>query len=144
MDETVVMGGAPFQFLGYPKKLREDYNVRGVINMCEEYKGPLREYRELGMEELHLPTTDHFEPSYEDLLVSRAERCLLNSLMMPTDFVLALLISRVQWLSFSDIRRMATRCMFIAARDMGVVQPLCMRGVCIKIQWQRCKLLIIN
>lgn len=38
--------------------------------MCEEYQGPLRKYKDLGMEQLHLPTTDHFEPTVEDLMVS--------------------------------------------------------------------------
>jgi atypical dual specificity phosphatase len=68
IDDTVVMGGAPFAFLGYPKRLQEDYHVQGVINMCEEYRGPIRQYKDLGIEELCLPTTDHFEPSQEDLL----------------------------------------------------------------------------
>lgn len=45
--------------------------VRGVINLCEEYRGPLRKYKELGMEQLHLPTTDHFEPTVDDLMVRR-------------------------------------------------------------------------
>lgn len=67
IDETVVMGGAPFGFAGVPEHLYEQYGVRGVINLCAEYKGPQRSYKRLGMHELHLPTTDHFEPSLEDL-----------------------------------------------------------------------------
>jgi atypical dual specificity phosphatase len=68
IDDTVIMGGIPFGFGGYPKVLRERYGVRGVINLCEEYRGPLKQYYELGMDELYLPTTDHFEPSQEDML----------------------------------------------------------------------------
>ncbi len=68
IDETVVLGGAPFQFLDYPRTLNEDYGVGGVINMCKEWRGPIGEYKKLGMEELYLPTTDHFEPSQEDLI----------------------------------------------------------------------------
>lgn len=30
----------------------------------------MRKYKELGMEQLYLPTTDHFEPTVEDLIVS--------------------------------------------------------------------------
>ena len=45
--------------------------VRGVINMCEEYKGPTSKYNELGIEQLYLPTTDHFEPSEDHLIVRR-------------------------------------------------------------------------
>ena len=43
--------------------------VTGVINMCEEYRGPTKNYDELGMEELWLRTVDHFEPSLEHLKV---------------------------------------------------------------------------
>eukprot|EP00980_Cylindrotheca_fusiformis_P004709 scaffold993_cov110-Cylindrotheca_fusiformis.AAC.19 len=68
VDDTVLIGGAPFGFLNYPEKLYEQHGVRGVINMCEEYRGPLRKYKDLGIEELYLPTTDHFEPSLEDLM----------------------------------------------------------------------------
>lgn len=68
IDDTVVMGGAPFSILNYPTLLRDKYNVKGVINLCEEYKGPKKDYERLGMEELWLPTTDHFEPEFEDLI----------------------------------------------------------------------------
>ena len=35
--------------------------------MCDEYRGPVSSYERLGIEHLHLPTVDHFEPSVEDL-----------------------------------------------------------------------------
>ena len=41
--------------------------VRGVINLCEEYSGPTKSYKRLGMRHLRLPTTDHFQPTVEDL-----------------------------------------------------------------------------
>jgi atypical dual specificity phosphatase len=41
--------------------------VRGVINLCEEYPGPMQQYHQLGIKSLHLPTVDHFEPSVPDL-----------------------------------------------------------------------------
>jgi atypical dual specificity phosphatase len=67
IDESVVLGGAPFGWLDIPTRLYEDHNVRGVINMCEEYQGPVKQYKKLGMRELRLPTTDHFEPTVEDM-----------------------------------------------------------------------------
>jgi len=67
IDDSLVMGGAPFWFYNIPKRLHRDYGVRGVINMCEEYRGPLKRYEKLGMEELWLRTVDHFEPSFEDI-----------------------------------------------------------------------------
>mmetsp|Transcript_29565 Transcript_29565/g.55427 ORF Transcript_29565/g.55427 Transcript_29565/m.55427 type:complete len:353 (+) Transcript_29565:228-1286(+) len=70
IDDTVYMGGAPISsfLLKYPERLKQQYGIHGVINLCEEYKGPLRQYKQLGMEELYLPTTDHFEPSQEDIM----------------------------------------------------------------------------
>ena len=68
IDKTLVMGGAPFAMLNYPQKLKDDYGVKGVINMCQEWRGPTKQYKNLGIEELYLPTTDHFEPSQEDLI----------------------------------------------------------------------------
>jgi predicted protein tyrosine phosphatase len=41
--------------------------VRGVTNLCEEYDGPVGTYTKLGIRHLHLPTTDHFEPSLSDM-----------------------------------------------------------------------------
>ncbi len=41
--------------------------VRGVINMCREYRGPLGEYQRYGIEQLWLPTVDFNPPSLEDI-----------------------------------------------------------------------------
>lgn len=35
--------------------------------MCEEYDGPIEQYKELGITQLHLPTTDHFIPDVATL-----------------------------------------------------------------------------
>lgn len=67
IDDAVVMGGAPFGFCGIPERLYYDYGVRRVINMCDEYEGPLSIYRYLGMDQLRLPTIDHTVPAVEDL-----------------------------------------------------------------------------
>lgn len=67
IDDVVMMGGAPFHtLLGMPQYLY-DRGVRGVVNMCEEYQGPVRKYEALGITELRLPTVDHFAPSVEAL-----------------------------------------------------------------------------
>jgi atypical dual specificity phosphatase len=67
VDNAVVIGGAPFGWCGYPDRLSRRFNVRGVVNMCDEYAGPVSSYKRLGIEHLRLPTVDHFEPSVEDL-----------------------------------------------------------------------------
>ncbi len=69
IDDTVIMGGAPFAFMNIPQRLYDEpYHVRGIINLCEEYDGPKRQYERLGIEELKIPTTDHFEPELEDIM----------------------------------------------------------------------------
>lgn len=65
MDDTVILGCAPLGMLGVPQKLH-DLNVRGVINMCNEFSGPEKAYERLGMKQLRLPTDDHFEPNVSD------------------------------------------------------------------------------
>jgi atypical dual specificity phosphatase len=66
IDDTLIMGGAPFGFAKIPDKLYHR-GVRGVVNLCEEYRGPEASYRRLGMRHLRLPTTDHFEPTVQDM-----------------------------------------------------------------------------
>ncbi|KAL3793128.1 hypothetical protein HJC23_005630 [Cyclotella cryptica] len=66
VDSAVIIGGAPFGFMKYPEKFAEQ-GVRGVVNMCDEYRGPVSSYQRLGIEHLRLPTVDHFEPSLDDL-----------------------------------------------------------------------------
>ena len=66
VDDTLILGCAPMNILGHPDQL---YNlgVRGVINMCYEYPGPIHRYATLGIKQLYLPTVDHYEPSLESM-----------------------------------------------------------------------------
>lgn len=59
VDKQVILGARPFR--RDAKRLRE-LGVTGVVNMCEEYFGPMREYERLGIEQLHLPTVDFTHP----------------------------------------------------------------------------------
>jgi len=38
-----------------------------VVNLCAEYAGPEKQYKQLGITHLRLPTVDHFEPNLSDL-----------------------------------------------------------------------------
>ena len=67
IDDVVVLGGAPIGFCNIPERLYQDYGVTSIVNLCEEYRGPIHKYKKLGMSQLWLKTTDHFEPSFEDL-----------------------------------------------------------------------------
>ena len=64
IDEQVVLGGLPFR-RDVPKLLQE--GVAAVINTCEEYAGPVREYEQYGIEQLRIPTTDFTHPKLVDV-----------------------------------------------------------------------------
>lgn len=66
LDDTVVLGCAPMALLNHPSKLYS-MGVRGVVNMCDEYDGPVSEYDRLGIVQLRLPTVDHYESSLKQL-----------------------------------------------------------------------------
>mmetsp|Transcript_60334 Transcript_60334/g.127777 ORF Transcript_60334/g.127777 Transcript_60334/m.127777 type:complete len:263 (+) Transcript_60334:33-821(+) len=66
VDDTVMLGVSPVAILGFPEQLH-GAGVRGVVNMQDEYAGPLASYDSLGVRQLHLPTLDHYEPTLEDL-----------------------------------------------------------------------------
>lgn len=65
-DTTLILGCAPMGALGHPQALYK-LGVRGVVNMCYEYSGPVTEYEKLGIKQLYLPTCDHFEPSVANM-----------------------------------------------------------------------------
>lgn len=65
MDDNVVVGALPFRL--DVAGLRHELGVTGVVNMCEEWGGPKREYEKLGVEQLRLPTQDLCAPTVESL-----------------------------------------------------------------------------
>lgn len=75
IDDTVILGK-----LGWLKSVGpflswwevdtvSKQNVRAVINMCDEYSGPVQTYRAFGIRQLKLPTVDHTEPELADIEV---------------------------------------------------------------------------
>lgn len=62
VDEGVWLGAVPLR--GDAKRFKE-LGITGVINMCEEYEGPLREYQNEGIKQLYLPTVDFHPPTQE-------------------------------------------------------------------------------
>ncbi len=61
----VYVGTTP-TFFDMPSVFRE-LGIKGVINLQDEYAGPVEEYKRLNIDQLYLPTVDHYEPTYEDL-----------------------------------------------------------------------------
>lgn len=49
------LGAAPVGFLGHVDDLYAK-GVRGVINMCGEYRGPVADYTRLGIDQLWIPS----------------------------------------------------------------------------------------
>lgn len=64
VTDHVILGALPLR-RDVPKLA--ELGVRGVINMCREYRGPVREYQRFGIEQLRLPTVDFTPPSLADI-----------------------------------------------------------------------------
>lgn len=64
VEPGVIVGAYPFA--AYADAMHAD-GVRAVVNTCEEYKGPTAEYERLGIEQLHIPTTDFTHPKLDDV-----------------------------------------------------------------------------
>jgi atypical dual specificity phosphatase len=65
-SDTVIVGCAPFEAFGHVKQLYA-LGVRGVVNLCDEYRGPVDAYSNMNIRQLWLRTVDHAEPSLEHM-----------------------------------------------------------------------------
>lgn len=66
IDSHVVLGAVPISFMPHINELYT-MGVRAVINLCDEYQGPISLYKKLHIVQLHLPIIDHMEPTFEIL-----------------------------------------------------------------------------
>jgi atypical dual specificity phosphatase len=65
IDDHVLMGAFPFA-RDVPRLA--EAGVRGVVNTCREYAGPVAAYQAAGIHQLHIPTVDFQPPRLEDIL----------------------------------------------------------------------------
>jgi len=64
IDDYVYLGALPTRW--HAGSLRR-LEVKAVVNMCDEDVGPVDLYKQLGIEQLWLPTIDHLEPSIDSV-----------------------------------------------------------------------------
>lgn len=67
VDEQVLLGALPFA--SDVQRLSAE-GVRGVVNTCVEYAGPVATYERHGIVQLHVPTLDFTPPSLVDIEAS--------------------------------------------------------------------------
>ena len=67
VDEHIILGALPFKST-VPEMAAE--GVRGVVNCCEEYSGPVQAYEQAGIRQLRIPTIDFTPPKAEDIMRS--------------------------------------------------------------------------
>ncbi len=65
IDSHVIVGAFPFS---RDVDAMHAAGVRAVVNTCEEYAGPCREYERRGIDQLRIPTTDFTHPRFEDVV----------------------------------------------------------------------------
>ena len=66
VDPHVYLGALPIAFLGHVQKMKK-MGIEAVINLCDEYNGPISEYEKFGIEQLRIPVIDHTEPSTTEI-----------------------------------------------------------------------------
>ena len=64
IDDTLYLGALPFPS-DVPRLA--GLGVKGVINTCEEYRGPVRAYRSHSIDQLRIPVVDYCSPTREQL-----------------------------------------------------------------------------
>ena len=64
IDENIVIGAMPFA-RDVPKIA--EMGVTGVVNTCQEYAGPVKEYEKLKIEQCRVPTIDFTHPTLESV-----------------------------------------------------------------------------
>lgn len=62
VDNGLWLGAVPLS--GDAARFKQ-MGITGVINMCDEYAGPLHEYQQQSIEQLNLPTVDFHPPTVE-------------------------------------------------------------------------------
>jgi atypical dual specificity phosphatase len=64
IDDNILLGALPF-----PSDVvrLSELGVKAVVNTCEEYAGPLKAYKQYGIEQFHMPTTDFTHPQFDDV-----------------------------------------------------------------------------
>jgi len=61
---NIIVGAFPFA--RDVSKMAEQ-GVGAVVNTCEEYEGPVEQYRQFEIEQFRMPTIDFTHPSYDDV-----------------------------------------------------------------------------
>ena len=64
IDDQIVVGSFP---MAEDVDFMASKNIIGVINMCNEWAGPRRQYLQFGIEQVRLKTVDTMAPKVEDL-----------------------------------------------------------------------------
>lgn len=65
VDDHVIIGALPFKRDAKPLS---ELGVTGVVNTCEEYRGPIGKYDSVGIEQLRVPTVDFTHPSLDTVV----------------------------------------------------------------------------
>ena len=71
IDDYIILGAVPLP-CDVPKLT--DLGVRGIVNTCAKYDGPIDEYQQFGIDQFHMPTIDFTHAASTD--ISNAISCV--------------------------------------------------------------------
>jgi len=75
IDKHVILGALPFHST---VTMLYKEGVRGVVNTCEEYSGPIKVYDRYNIKQLHVPVFDYTAPTEHqiDQAIAFIEKCI--------------------------------------------------------------------
>jgi len=66
IDDGVFLGGCPIALIGHLDNMERD-GICAVLNLMDENRGPMSEYKRRGWSYLRIPVVDHVEPDVEEI-----------------------------------------------------------------------------
>lgn len=70
IEGQLYYGAIPLSLFGHPDKMKS-MGITAVVNLCDEYAGPVSDYERIGIEQLYTPVVDHNSPDQEEI-----EKCI--------------------------------------------------------------------
>ncbi|EGC38544.1 hypothetical protein DICPUDRAFT_86492 [Dictyostelium purpureum] len=65
IDDNVYLGAMPMSY--NIEMLVSKYQINSVVNLCDEYNGPIQQYTRYGITQLYIPVVDHYEPTVQEI-----------------------------------------------------------------------------
>ncbi|KAI7829432.1 protein-tyrosine phosphatase-like protein [Gamsiella multidivaricata] len=123
---SLILGAVPSQHL--LAKLKQEYQVEDIVNMCAEFKGHLETMRGLGLVQCWIPTRDFHTPSVENIWTG----------------VRFIVKCDTQWQEIEEVKRGRIYIHCKAGRGRSATVVLCWLVYCYKLTTQEAQRILLK